>query len=168
MADREGAQLMLLARALGQAPLFVAPPTNDLKDDLLHTGDPCPNGRGLSDLGFTANAPESILEQLATRDCTLLVGERVVEWVGAEDLAALPAGKGCVVLDCHVDELPMTDICVGVPNHTEREGTWINVDGKPGRIAPARTAPAGVWRTVRILSEITSLLEQGPKASVTA
>lgn len=168
LTQEEGAELMRVAKALGQTPLFVSPAANDLKDDLLHTGDPCPNRRGLSELGFTAASSDEILAQLADRESTVLVGERVVEWIGPEQLAALPANKRCVVLDCHVDEVPMTDICIGVPNHVEREGTWLNIDGNPGRIAAARNAPTGVWRTVRILSELMNLLEQGQESSVSA
>ena len=165
ITQEEGAELKRVADQLGQTPRFVSPAKNDLADDLLHTGDPCPNRRGLTDLGFTASTAAEILEALGEHESVLLVGERVVELIGAEALAEQPASMRCVVLECHLDELPMTDVGIGVPNHAEREGTWINVDGKAGKIAAAKPAPSGVWRTQRSLERLSELLEAAPKAS---
>jgi hypothetical protein len=52
------------------------------------------------------------------------------------------------------------DVNIGIPNHVERAGTWINVDGHAGRITPARPAPPGVWMTTRILAELEDMISQ--------
>ena len=165
LTQEEGAELLRVATALGRKARFVSPPANDLADDLLHTGDPCPNRRGLTELGFEAATAAEILALADERPSMLLVGERVVELIGASELAELPASKRCIVLDCHLDELAMTDVGIGVPNHAEREGTWINIDGKSGAIAAAKPAPPGVWRTQRTLETLARLLEGAPDPS---
>ena len=146
----------------------MSPAPSDLADDLLHTGDPCPNRRGLTEAGFEPAGAEELVAEIAEKDSCLLVGERVVELLGAEALAALDAGMRGILLECHLDELPLTDVCIGVPNHVEREGTWINVDGHVGRIAAAKPAPQGVWRSQRTLAALATLLEAARQPSVEA
>ncbi len=158
----EGRELLELCSALGAKPSFVSPPANDLKDDLLHTGDPCPNRRGLTDLGFEAATAEELCERLAQAPAALLVGERVGELLG-DGLAELSDAKRLVALECHLLDIPAADICIGVPNHVERTGTWINIDGIEGKIGPARQAPSGVWRTTRVLSELCAAVGAGAR-----
>ena len=86
----EGERLLELCRALGASPILVSPPKNGLADDLLHTGDPAPNRRGLTELGFEAREPEAIVNDLAGRELALLVGERAAECLGAPPPAPAP------------------------------------------------------------------------------
>jgi len=78
------------AKALGGELVFVSPPPSGLADELLNTGDPCPNRRGLTDLGFAALAADEVLARLASAPLAFLVGERVAELVGPEGLGTLP------------------------------------------------------------------------------
>ncbi len=142
------------ARALGAQLFFVSPAPSDLKDDFLHTGDPCPNRRGLTALGFEALTPEAACERLAGAKLALLVGERVAELLGAENLARLPASLRLVVLDTHPTDAPAAQVQLGVPDASERTGTWINVDGHAGPLGIARSAPSGVAPLTRTLDEI--------------
>lgn len=144
LSQEEGAELLELARELGAEPRFVSPEPNDLADDLLHTGDPCPNRRGLSEAGFAPVSAAEALELLAAADAGMLVGERVCELVGEEGLAEVPTSLRLVVFDTAPTRAPAAQVQIGVPDHTERMGTWINVDGHVGKIGAARTAPAGV------------------------
>ena len=142
------------AKVLGGALAFVSPAPSALKDDLLHTGDPCPNRRGLTMLGFEALEPAAALARLAEAKLALLVGERAVELLGAEALARLPGSLRLVVLDTHALAAPAACVEIGVPDASERAGTWINVDGHAGTLGIARSAPAGVAPLTRTLEEL--------------
>ncbi len=142
--QEEAAAVQRLAAELGAAPAFVSPPPNDLKDDVLHTGDPCPNRRGLTGLGFEALTAEDALARLADAELAVLAGERVVELVGAEGLAAVRASLRLVVLDAVPVDVPALDVALGVPTHVEKSGTWVNVDGVRRRLSLAVPPPVGV------------------------
>ncbi|MEE8468890.1 MAG: hypothetical protein V3T22_10555, partial [Planctomycetota bacterium] len=173
----DGRQLLALSKTLSARLVFVSPEPSDLADDLLHTGDPCPNRRGLTDLGFEGLPPAEILQALGEVESALLVGERLGallsarpraedpdqentggEEVAAQGLAGLPTSLRTILLGCEPIEDSGIDVAVGIPNQVERVGTWINVDGQRGCIAPARPAPAGVWTTARVLDTLHTLL----------
>jgi NADH-quinone oxidoreductase subunit G len=150
LTQEEGERL----KALGGELTFVSPAPSPLKDDFLHTGDPCPNRRGLSELGFAPLAPAEAVARIATAEVALLVGERVAELLGVEALAALSSGLRLVVLDTHPLDVPAAHLELGVPDACERTGTWLNVDGHAGMLGIARSAPAGVAPLVRTLDEL--------------
>lgn len=158
LTNEEGAALLELARALGTQAIFVSPPPNGLGDELLHTGDPCPNRRGLEQLGIEGLSSEEIADRLGAAGAALLVGERVAELVGREALAQLPAALRLVVLDCKPLDVAAVDVCIGLPTWVERSGTFLNVDGIPRVLAAARSAPAGVRDTQKLLGELCALL----------
>lgn len=143
-----------LLKALAPAPVFVSPPPSPLKDDLLHTGDPCPNRRGLAELGFAPLVPAEVLARLGSAGAAVLVGERVAELLGAEALGALPGGLRLALLDTHPLDVPAVVLAIGVPDSCERTGTWLNVDGHAGQLACARPSPKGVPPLVRTLQEL--------------
>jgi NADH-quinone oxidoreductase subunit G len=144
--------------ALGGRRAFVSPPPSPLGDDFLHTGDPCPNRRGLTALGFEPLAPEAVLARLAGAKLALLVGERVAELVGAAGLAGLAGDVRLVLLDTHPLDVPAAVLELGVPDCSERTGTWLNVDGHAGTLAIARSAPRGVAPLLRTLEELARRL----------
>ena len=150
----EGELVQAWAAGLGVDAAFVSPPPNDLADDLLHTGDPCPNRRGLTELGLSPVTAEEARERLEGAASAVLIGERIVELVGGETLAALPRTKRLVVLDTRALDVPATSVCLGVPNAVERTGTWVNVDGHRGTLDVARSAPPGVPPLTRTLEEL--------------
>jgi NADH-quinone oxidoreductase subunit G len=150
----EGLALAALAKARGWTPRFLSPPPNDLADDLLHTGDPCPNRRGLTELGFTPIEPAAALEALLATESALLVGDRIADLVGVEALASLPTSLRLVVLDAYALDVPALDVLLGLPTHVERTGTWVNVDGFRGPISAAKAPPAGVRSLARHLQAL--------------
>ena len=79
----------------------------------------------------------------------------MVEILGKQGLEALPRTLRLIVLDTHAINAPATNVCIGVPNAAERQGTWINVDGHEGRIAAAKPAPPGVSTLERTLQQLT-------------
>ena len=160
LTQEEAQAVKTLADALGAKPVFVSPAENDLKDDLLHTGDPCPNRRGLTDAGFEAKTGEEALELLAGAGSAVLVGERVSALLGLEGLAGLPKSLRLVVFDVVAPEVAATRVCIPMPNWVEKSGTVINVDGHVGKIAPARTAPYGVRGLEQTLERLTGLLNE--------
>jgi NADH-quinone oxidoreductase subunit G len=141
-------------RNLGGELAFVSPAPSPLKDDLLHTGDPCPNRRGLTELGFAPLAPAEALARLAAARVALLVGERVVALLGAEPLRTLPQSLRLVVLDTHPLDAPAACVEIGVPDCAERAGTWLNLDGHAGMLSVARAAPSGVAPLARTLEQL--------------
>ncbi len=150
----EGQRAIALAQRLGSEALFLSPPESPLKDGLLHTGDPCPNRRGLTELGFAPVAPAAALERLQGKESALVLGERSVELLGRAALARLPGRLRLVLLDTHALDVPATRLAIGVPDSTERNGTWINVDGHRRSIHAARSAPPGVAPLLGTLEEL--------------
>jgi hypothetical protein len=140
----EGELLAAIAQSLGAKPAFISPAPNGLKDDVLHTGDPCPNRRGLTDLGFEALSPEQALERIAAAPLALVAGERAGSLLGEEALSALAGGARIVLFDVRRCDAPAVEVCVGIASCVERTGHWVNITGVRGRIAPARPAPSGV------------------------
>ncbi len=161
----EGELVQQLARELGSGAFYLSPPPSPLQDDLLHTGDPCPNRRGLSELGLQAISATDALARLESAESALLIGERIVELLDAQALSALPSRLRLVVLDTRSPDIPSVRVAIGVPNASERPGTWVNVDGHRGRIAPAKASPNGVAPLEHTLAEIRSRLSSiaGPR-----
>jgi hypothetical protein len=151
----EGELVRELAELCGARASFVSPPESPLKDDLLHTGDPCPNRRGLAELGLAAETAEEALARLGEAQSALVLGERVVELLGGSDaLGTLPRSLRAVVVDTRAPKghgARVVAICIGAPNAVERTGTWINVDGIRRPLAVAKPAPPGVAQLVRTL-----------------
>jgi len=152
--QEEGALILELARARGVQAYFLSPAPNGLKDELLHTGDPCPNRRGLTELGLAPLAPGAI----GSPRTLVLFGERSA----ALAASALAGATRVALFDCHAPELPNLAACVGLPTHVERSGTWINVDGQRGVLGAARSAPAGVRPLTSLLPELAALLRAQP------
>jgi NADH-quinone oxidoreductase subunit G len=159
----EARAVLAFSGALERTAVFVSPGANGLQDDLLHTGDPCPNRRGLTELGIHGLSAAEILKLVenasSERPCMLvLIGERSAELVGIDALRARSQALRLVVFDCHALDAPATDVCIGVPNRVERTGTWINVDGERGPISAAKPPPAGVRPLARTLEDLSRLL----------
>ncbi len=158
----EGELVRDLAQATGATTRFVSPAADtDLRDDFLHTGDPCPNRRGLTELGFEAVEAADVSTMLAGATCVVLVGESVGELVTPEALAALPRSIRLFLLDTRAYAAPALRGALGVPDASERTGTWINVDGHPGRLAIAKAAPDGVPPLERSLRAVQERLDAG-------
>jgi len=154
----EGQAALALARALDAKAVFVSPPQNELKDDFLHTGDPCPNRRGLTEMGIEGEEAEAILERLAAAPGAVLVGERVVELLGAEALAALPGSLRLLVFDTRAPEAPTAGICIGVPTHVEKSGHWLNLDGHRRLLTRAKAPPEGVRPLEESLERLVTMV----------
>jgi NADH-quinone oxidoreductase subunit G len=157
----EGERVVKLAQELGVTAAFVAPPEVEIDDPLLQTGDRCPNRRGLGELGLEPIEPQAVVELLASKTSSLLIGERVVECIGSEALAGLPEAQRLIVFDTHALEVPACRLCIGVPNSAERSGTWVNVDGHRGTISAAKSPPRGVRTLVGSLERLIQLMVQG-------
>lgn len=160
----EGAKLREYATKLGSKPVFVSPPPNGLKDEVLHTGDPCPNRRGLTELGFAGVDARTLVEALPKAKAVILVGERVVELLGGlAAFAKVPEATRIAVFECHPLDVRNVEVCVGIPNHAERSGTYVNLDGKRGPIAPAKPAPLNVRPLTRLLDDLAKLSPKGAR-----
>ncbi len=154
----EGEGLKALASSLNTEALFLSPAANDLKDDLLHTGDPCPNRRGLEELGFVGKSAEEAMELLAQAESATLFGERIAELIGLDNLKSLPSTVRTFVFDgssgAGLLEAPALQAVVGIANWVERPGTWVNIDGERGKISAARTAPSGIRQPSSVIADL--------------
>jgi NADH-quinone oxidoreductase subunit G len=153
----EGRAVLALARRHGAEIAFVAPPPNDLKDDLLHTGDPCPNRRGLTELGIVGLGAAQLAPRMAQSKVVVVAGERAVELIGAPALRAIPPAASLFAFECHPFEAPALVAEIGIPNHVERTGTVVNVDGVRGPLAAAKPPPRGVRALTRLLEDLERL-----------
>ncbi len=155
LTTEEGQAVSALAKSLGASAHMVSPAANDLKDDLLHTGDPCPNRRGLKELGIEAKTPDECLALCAEAESATLVGERVTALTGREALAELNPELRLFILDTESLDVPAARVNIGLPNWVERTGHWVNLDGHQGPISAARSAPAGVRPTLSLLQDLS-------------
>jgi NADH-quinone oxidoreductase subunit G len=153
----EGKALLDYAKRFGAPVVFVSPPANSEADKVLHTGDPCPNRRGLTELGIQGFPAAEVAARMQKAACVVLLGERVVELVGASTLAALPPATVLAAFECHALDLPQVIACIGIANSAERTGTWINVDGHKGPLSPAKSAPLNVRALERHLADLVKL-----------
>jgi NADH dehydrogenase/NADH:ubiquinone oxidoreductase subunit G len=163
--QEEAKAALALAQALKATPQFVSPAPNGLKDDLLHTGDPCPNRRGLVEQGFTALEPAAALAALAAAPAAVLAGERVLELLGHEGLAKLPTKLRLVAFDVETSDIPALDVVFPVPTHVEKSGHWVNVDGHVGVLNVAVPPPSGVRRLDAQLAALAAKLAATPARS---
>lgn len=150
----EGRELRALANVLGTRASFVSPEPDGEADELLHTGDPCPNRRGLAELGLEPLDPEELAARLTEAKAAVLVGERVAALIGRERIAALPGGVRLVLLDVEPCDADAVAALVPVPLWVERTGHWVNVDGLERPLAAARPSPPGVRATARLLTDL--------------
>lgn len=153
----EGSALKELAQRHQAEIFFVSPAPNALKDDLLHTGDPCPNRRGLAELGIAGDTSANLAKRLAAAKVAIVAGERVVELLGTTAVKDLPATVTLYAFECHPVESRALRAEIGVANHVERTGTVVNVDGVRGPLAPAKPAPRGVRALTRHLEDLARL-----------
>ncbi len=154
-----------LARELGAQVDFVSPPPNGLADDVLHTGDPCPNRRGLIEAGFTPLEAADAVAKIAAAPLALLIGERIAELLGPAALGALDASVRIVLFDATALDVPAVDLALGIPQHVEKLGTWKNVDGFVGKLGVARPAPPDVAPLERTLARLTDRLRRAAEAA---
>ncbi|MBL8862080.1 MAG: (2Fe-2S)-binding protein [Planctomycetes bacterium] len=153
----EGRALRELAQRHQAEIAYVSPPPSALKDELLHTGDPCPNRRGLEELGIRGEAGETLTARLAAAKVGLIAGERVVELLGPERVRELPGTLALFAFECHPVASRALRAEVGIANHVERTGTVVNVDGIRGPLAAAKPAPRGVRALERHLQDLARL-----------
>ena len=162
LSQEEATALKALADKLGAAATFVSPEANDLEDDLLHTGDPAPNRKGLEQLGFSAVSAADAAKAVAAADRAVLCGERVLSGLAGQDLGS----TALVTLDTHPCLATGVEACIAAPFHVEKAGTWVNVDGLDRLLTVARQAPAGVEPLDRTLTTLLAELDapQGAQA----
>ncbi len=153
----EGAALQDLARRHQAEIAFVSPAPNALKDDLLHTGDPCPNRRGLTDLGIVGESPDALVKRISAAKLVVVAGERVVELLGADAVKNLPSTVALYAFECHPVQSGALRAEIGIANHVERMGTIVNVDGVRGPLAAAKPAPRSVRALTRHLEDLARL-----------
>jgi len=154
----EGESLEKLRAALGDKAggiTFVSPAANDLADDILHTGDPCPNRRGLEELGFQAEDVEQSTARIAAADFALVVGERVSRLLGPLEGVTTPIAA----IDPVVPTWKSVRIAIGTPYSVEKAGTFVNVDGHRGALTPARSLPNGVRLLETLLDNLIQTLD---------
>ena len=154
----EGQALVALARQLGTEARFVTPPPSELADELLHTEDACPNRRGLTEVGMRAIDAAEALEAIASAEVALLIGERIIETVGAEALAELPNTVRLFSFDTVALDAPAARAALGTPSSIERDGHWVNVDGHRGMLTIARPAPADVATLIQNFESLSRLI----------
>ncbi len=162
LTNEEGQALQELAALRDTNAAFISPATNDLRDEVLHTGDPCPNRRGLESLGLVSLDLQGAKDALASADCVVAVGDRLLEILGENGLDGLANDARLILMECAEATHPAIDVAFGLPNRVERSGTWINIDGHEGQLRPARKAPEGVRPACDLL---TALIQSSSQSS---
>ena len=107
---------------------------------------------------MTAIDSAAALEALTGAEVALLIGERVIETIGAEELGTVPGSVRLFSFDTISLEVPATRAAIGVPSSIERDGHWINIDGHRGMLTIARPAPADVAPLVKTFADLSRSL----------
>ncbi len=171
ITNEEAVVLQKLAIASGGRAAFVARDAESAAaDTILRTGDPCPNRRGLTEAGLEQLSPAAAAAALAGAGSALLLGERIAATIGPDALAALPTTLRLVLFDTHLPEpaIPALNACLGIPDWSERSGTWRNIDGHHGQLLPARPAPAGtrpLAATLAVLADLVIPINGSPQVA---
>jgi len=156
VTQEEGKAIRALAAEWKLPTYLVSPSANGLEDDLLHTGDPAPNRRGLVELGFQAKSPAEVLALLHSQSAAWLVGERMTALLGAANLAAVAGHKRVALFDVLPVDGPAIEVFASVPIYVERAGTWLNVDGVVRTLQSARPLPSGFPTLERLISLVSA------------
>ena len=157
--QEEARAAQALAVRLAASVVFASPPPQGEPDGFLYTADPCPNRRGLTDLGIAACPVAELGAWLAPFDVALLVGERVLELIGDDAAKAWPLNLRVIALDAVARDWPALEIAIGVPLTVEKQGTWINVSGIAHSLSIARSALPKVAELERVLGQIQRQFE---------
>jgi NADH-quinone oxidoreductase subunit G len=159
----EGEAFLELARAAGAKPRFLAPEEFG-GDEILRTGDPAPNRRGLAELGLEPASPAKVREALAAAPASLLAGEKVLHLLHGMDPgdhgAVFPTAKDwprAMVLDTH----PRDGFALNMPARTwmEKQGRVRNVDGVERVLRPVIPAPSGIPDGGEVLRRIAGAVQ---------
>src|SRR5262249_43150769 len=146
LTNEEGRAFADLCKTVGATPRFVAPEIGP-PDEKLHTGDPCPNRRGLAALGIEPAAASDAAALLAPAKSALVAAGHA----SAPLDRASPAGASflddaktaAVVLERRLVERAGVAVCVPALNALEKSGTFTNVDGLVQEIRASLAAPPG-------------------------
>jgi len=150
LTNEEGAAFVDFCKHLGTTPRFVAPPIGPA-DEKLYTGDPCPNRRGLTELGIAPATSAEIAAFAKDAKAVFLVGEYALDLL---DLApAADGSKASAFLDnpklpaviCERRHVARPGVAVGLPalNAFEKSGTFTQCDGIQQKIHPSMPVPPG-------------------------
>ena len=150
LARPDGAQVLAHARALAEASGMIAEGWNGF--NVLHTAASRVGGL---DLGFVPG--EGGLDSAAIREGAESGAVRLLYLLGADELE-LERPEDCfVVYQGHHGDAGarIADVILPGAAYTEKQGTYVNLEGRPQRAYPA-TAPLGEaredWRIIRALS----------------
>jgi NADH-quinone oxidoreductase subunit G len=167
LTNEEGKALLDLAKTVGAKPRVVLPEIGP-SDELLHTGDPCPNRKGLVDLGFEPLIPgaaSALREGSAPAKACLLAGEWIVDLLemGGNAAAFLddPKFPTIVVERRRVDRAGV-HMCLPAANAFEKSGTFTNSKGAPQALRAAVSLPPGAIPDRDLLERLkAAVLESG-------
>ncbi len=151
LTNEEGAAFLDLCKTLGTTARFVAPETGG-PDELLHTGDPCANRRGLTEAGLAPVAPEEAARLAASAKACLLAGEKTIDALRTAPASAAPADRTAflddakrpaIVLERRAVDRAAVAVCLPALGAFEKSGTWTNVQGLAQTVRRALQPPPG-------------------------
>ena len=122
---------------------FFAPArTPELVDGLLHTDDPCPNRRGLTEVAeLTPLGVEQLLSAVRTARVVFLSGERLLLTLPDAIKTALQKVQNLVLHTRRLEHQTFAAVALPCQSRAEKHGTWVNGQGLRQEILPALEAP---------------------------
>lgn len=145
LTNEEGAAFLELAKTLGAVARFVAPPAG-APDEMLYTGDPCPNRRGLTDLGLVATTAAEAAELAKNAKAIFVAGEYAIDLLDLTPggSAFLDNGKiPAIVTERRAVERAAVQFMLPALNVYEKSGTFTNVNGFAQKVRKAVAPPPG-------------------------
>lgn len=164
LTNEEGAAFAALAKTLGTVPRFAAPPVGP-PDEMLYTGDPCPNRRGLTELGLEPLSPEDGSALAVKAKAVVAVGTYVLDCLGGA--AALANVKAEILLvERRAPDLRSLRFCFPALDVFEKSGTYTNFAGLTQEIRRAVAAPPGARADSEVLAKLREAVLSAGHATV--
>jgi hypothetical protein len=122
-------------------------------DGILHTADPCPNRRGLTEVaGLAPLTADEILAALPAAQAVFLGGERSTQLLPESLKVAMKDVPSLVIHTRRLENLTYAKVAIPCLSSAEKWGTWVNVDGIRQQVAAALPMPKGVRPDLAVLA----------------
>jgi NADH-quinone oxidoreductase subunit G len=141
-----------------------------LADPLLHTDDPCPNRRGLTEIAELQPVTiEAMVAAVRHARAVFLSGERLLLTLPELAKAVLQRVPNLVLHTRRLENLTSAVVALPCQSRAEKHGTWVNAQGLRQEILPALTAPGRMpsdRETLKRLQADIARIKLRPKAGV--
>jgi NADH-quinone oxidoreductase subunit G len=124
-------------------------------DGILHTDDPCPNRRGLTEVaGLAPLTAGELQDALPAARAVFLGGERSTQLLPDSLKVAMKDVPSVVIHTRRLENLTFAKVAIPCLSSAEKWGTWVNVTGVRQQVAASLPLPKGVRPDLHVLETL--------------